>query len=263
MIILAIALGWVIGVAINWLADCLPTVRRLQAPACYACGAPRGWRAWSGLLGWVLGADRCESCRERRPWRAVATELGASVLSGWLYWRNPSAEVFWPGLIVGAIFLLILVVDIEHRLILHVVTGPSAIVIALINIFWVEKGIAKVLVGGAVGFASVLVLYLFGAGFAMLIARLRGEALDEVAFGFGDVTLSGVIGLAVGYPGIILALFSGVMAGGAFSLVYMLGMKLLKKYNAFAAIPYGPFLIVGACLVYYGGRDLFTGMIVP
>jgi prepilin signal peptidase PulO-like enzyme (type II secretory pathway) len=97
----------------------------------------------------------------------------------------------------------------------------------------------------------------------MLVSRMRVEPLDEVAFGFGDVTLSGVLGLIVGYPGIILALFAGVMAGGAFSLVYMLGMKLRGRYDAFAAIPYGPFLIIGASLVYYGGRDLFSGMIVP
>jgi prepilin signal peptidase PulO-like enzyme (type II secretory pathway) len=184
-------------------------------------------------------------------------------LSIWLFLRDPTAQVFWPGLIVGFVLVLILVIDVEHRLILHVVTGPSAIIIAFINILWVEKGVGKVLVGGVVGFTAVLVLYMFGAGFAKLIARMRGEPLDEVAFGFGDVTLSGVIGLSVGYPGIILALFTGVMIGGAFSLVYMIGMKLRGRYDAFEAIPYGPFLIMGAALVYYGGRDLFTGMIVP
>jgi prepilin signal peptidase PulO-like enzyme (type II secretory pathway) len=184
-------------------------------------------------------------------------------LSGWLFWRDPSPMIFWPGLIIGFVLLLILVIDVEHRLILHVVTGPSAIIIALVNILWADKGVSKVLFGGMVGFAAVLILYMFGAGFAMLVARMRGDPLDEVAFGFGDVTLSGVIGLSVGYPGIILALFAGVMAGGAFSLVYMIGMKLRGRYDAFEAIPYGPFLIIGAALVYYGGRELFSGMIVP
>jgi prepilin signal peptidase PulO-like enzyme (type II secretory pathway) len=263
MILIAIIIGWVLGIVVNWLADSLPVDRMLHHLVCNECGQRRSWVAWSGLIGWITGVDRCSNCDRRRPWRAPVTELAAMVLSGWLYWRDPSPQVFWPGLIVGFVLLLILVIDVEHRLILHIVTGPSAVVIALVNIFWADKGVGKVLVGGGVGFAGVLMLYLFGAGFAMLIARLRGEPLDEVAFGFGDVTLSGVIGLMVGYPGIILALFAGVMAGGAFSLVYMLGMKLLGRYDAFEAIPYGPFLIIGACLVYYGGRELFTGMIVP
>lgn len=263
MILLAILLGYLLGVVINWLADSLPVDRRLHSPVCQQCGQRREWTAWSGLVGWVFGRDRCNACGHRRPWRAPLVELAAMILTGWLFWRDPASSVFWPGLLVGFVLLLIFVIDVEHRLILHIVTGPAAIVIALVNIFWVEKGVSKVLVGGAVGFAAVLLLYLFGAGFVMLISRMRGETLDEVAFGFGDVTLSGVLGVMVGYPGIILALFAGVMAGGAFSLVYMLGMKLRGRYDAFAAIPYGPFLIIGASLVYFGGRELFSGMIVP
>lgn len=263
MILFVVLLGWLLGVLINGLADCLPTSRRLHLPECQTCQQQRRWAAWSGLAGLISGADRCLKCGQRRPWRAPATELAAMALIGWLYWRDPTPQVFWPGLIVGCVLLLILVIDVEHRLILHAVTAPSAILIALVNILWADKGVSKVLVGGLVGFAAVLILYLLGAGFAMLIARLRGEPLDEVAFGFGDVTLSGVIGLSVGYPGIILALFTGVMIGGAFSLVYMIGMKLRGRYDAFEAIPYGPFLIIGAALVYYGGRELFSGMIVP
>ena len=263
MTLFVVILGLILGVLINMLADCLPTSRRLHLPVCHDCQQQRRWVAWSGLAGLITGADRCSICGQRRPWRAPLTELAAMVLSGWLFWRDPSPQIFWPGLIVGFVLLLILVIDVEHRLILHVVTGPSAIIIALVNILWADKGVSKVLFGGVVGFAAVLILYVFGAGFAMLVARMRGNPLDEVAFGFGDVTLSGVIGLSVGYPGIILALFTGVMAGGAFSLVYMIGMKLRGRYDAFEAIPYGPFLIIGAALVYYGGRELFSGMIVP
>jgi prepilin signal peptidase PulO-like enzyme (type II secretory pathway) len=263
MIIFAILLGFVLGVVVNWLADSLPVDRHLHPIVCQECGQRRDWTAWSGLIGWITESDRCMACHHRRSWRAPVVEVAAMILSGWLFWKDPSPAVFWPGLLIGFILLLIFVIDVEHRLILHVVTGPSAIAIALVNILWVNKGVSKVLVGGIVGFVAVLLLYLFGAGFVMLVSRMRGDAIDEVAFGFGDVTLSGVLGLMVGYPGIILALFAGVMAGGAFSLVYMLGMKLRGRYDAFAAIPYGPFLIIGASLVYYGGQDLFTGMIVP
>jgi prepilin signal peptidase PulO-like enzyme (type II secretory pathway) len=180
----------------------------------------------------------------------------------WLYYRDPNPTVFWPSFLILSIFLLITIIDIEHRLILHVVTGPSAILIGLLGILDPERGIQKTLMGGVVGFGVVLGLYLFGGVFARLIARMRGQVLDEVAFGFGDVTLAGVLGLSVGYHGILLALFLGILTAGEYSLVHIIFMLIRGKYKAFIPIPYGPFLILGASIVYFGGQQLVE-MIFP
>jgi prepilin signal peptidase PulO-like enzyme (type II secretory pathway) len=151
--------------------------------------------------------------------------------------------------------LLIIVIDLEHRLILHVVTGPAAVVMALIGSLDGSRGPVKTLAGGAVGFLAVLGLYLLGGLFARLINRVRGQALDEVAFGFGDVTLAGVIGLSVGFPGIVVALTLGVLAGGVFSLGFLLVMIAGGRYVAFKPIPYSPFLVLGALVVFIGARS--------
>jgi prepilin signal peptidase PulO-like enzyme (type II secretory pathway) len=174
----------------------------------------------------------------------------------WLYIRDPSPTIFWPGFVIFSIFLLITVIDIEHRLILHVVTGPAAVLIGLLGVLDTERGFQKTLVGGLVGFGVVLGLYLLGGVFARLIARLRGQILDEVVFGFGDVTLAGVLGLSVGNPGILIALFLGILAAGEYSLVHILFMFFRRTYKAFVPIPYGPFLILGGSIVYYGGQSL-------
>ena len=152
------------------------------------------------------------------------------------------------------IFLLVMVIDFEHRLILHVVTGPAALAMALIGSLDPSRGPVKTLVGGVVGFAAVFGLYLLGGLFARLMARVRGQPLEEVAFGFGDVTLAGVIGLAVGYPGVLVALVLGILAGGVFSLGYLLVMIARGRYVAFMPIPYSPFLVLGALVVYVGAR---------
>jgi prepilin signal peptidase PulO-like enzyme (type II secretory pathway) len=174
----------------------------------------------------------------------------------WLYLRDPLPTTFWPAFIVFSIFLLIAVIDIEHRLILHVVTGPSALLIGLLGVLDPESGFQKILVGGVVGFGIVLGLYLLGGVFARLVARMRGQVLDEVVFGFGDVTLAGVLGLSVGYPGILAALFLGILAAGEYSLVYILFTFSRRKYEAFVPIPYGPFLLLGASIVYFGEQPL-------
>jgi len=112
--------------------------------------------------------------------------------------------------------------------------------------------------GGVVGFGSVYMLYLLGILFSKGMAKRRGEEIDEVAFGFGDVTLSGVIGLIVGMPGVLIAVFLGIMAAGIFSLGYIIFTLVKGKYSAFMPIPYGPFLIMGAIFVYL--RWIFPGI---
>ena len=147
-------------------------------------------------------------------------------------------------------FLLIIVIDYEHRLILFVVTVPAAIVLAVVGTLDPSRGPEKTLLGGLIGFLAVYGLYLMGGLFARLVQRLKKQPLEEVAFGFGDVVLAGVIGLAVGNPGIVLALLLGVLAGGIFSLGFLLVMVLRHRYEAFMPIPYSPFLILGGMIVY-------------
>jgi hypothetical protein len=38
-------------------------------------------------------------------------------------------------------------------------------------------------------------------------------------------------------------------------------MAVRRRYSAFMAIPYGPFLLLGACLVYYGGRTALEALL--
>jgi prepilin signal peptidase PulO-like enzyme (type II secretory pathway) len=180
-----------------------------------------------------------------------------------LYLRDPHLAVLLPGIAVGFAFLLIVVIDIEHRLIPHLVVFPAALVLGLMQALDPTRGVAKTLLGGLAGAGSFLVLYLLGEALARLLARIRGRPLDEVAFGFGDVTLAGLIGLVVGWPAVVLALLVGILAAGLFSLCYLLVMLARRRYTAFTPIPYGPFLILGAALVYYGGRGLIPSILLP
>jgi prepilin signal peptidase PulO-like enzyme (type II secretory pathway) len=245
-----------VGGLVNALADSLPTSRIFESPRCPSCTAPRPLSAWLGVVAFFSKYWRCPYCDTPRLWRTPLIEIVMMAGALWLFYRDPHPTVFWLGFLVLSIFLLITVIDIEHRLILHVVTGPSAILIGLLGFLDPERGFQKTLLGGLVGFIVVLGLYLLGGVFARFVARMRGQVLDEVAFGFGDVTLAGVLGLSVGYPGILMALFLGILTAGEYSLVHILFMLIRRTYRAFVPIPYGPFLILGASIVYFGGSSL-------
>ena len=195
-------------------------------------------------------------------YRAPIVEAAAIFWPLVLYTIDPTALFFWPTFLLSMYFLLVIVIDYEHRLILFVLTIPAAILLAVLGSLDPSRGPEKTLLGGLVGFVAVFGLYLLGGLFARLIWRLRNQPLEEVAFGFGDVMLAGVIGLTVGYPGIILALLLGVLAGGLFSLGFILVMVLRRRYEVFMPIPYSPFLILGGMVVYIAGRTGFAQSLV-
>ena len=250
MLILIILSGFLIGALVNALADSLPLKRKLMLPHCHQCESPRPWRAWISWLGLLTGAGRCDVCGERIRLRSLLVELAAVGGVVWLYLVDSSPGAFLPAVFVLAVFLLITITDLEHRLILHAVTGPSAVVMTLIGILDPARGLQKTLLGGAAGFVFFLGLYYLGALLAKLIARRRGQEIDEVAFGFGDVTLAGLIGLTVGWPGVASALIAGMLVAGLFSLLFILTMLAMRRYTPFMPIPYGPFLILGAAFIY-------------
>ena len=112
-------------------------------------------------------------------------------------------------------------------------------------------GLIPTLLGGLAGFGIMLGFYYFGEFLARWFARRRGEVFDDVALGFGDVNLAGVIGLLLGWPGVMAGLFLAIMAGGIFSMLYIIYTVIMRRYTPFAAIPYGPFLIFGAVVLLY------------
>ena len=83
------------------------------------------------------------------------------------------------------------------------------------------------------------------------MSRIRHQEIEEVALGFGDVYVSAILGLLIGWPGIVSAIILAVVISGVFSFLYLLTLSILKKYKSFSAIPYTPFLIIGTIILPY------------
>lgn len=193
------------GVLAGWLAnraaDVLPTV------------GPAGADAPPAPLKW--------------PGRPIA--LPAAVIATFLagYGRFAGAPValvtFW---LYATYFLTVLVIDLEHRRVLDVMSGPAALVALLLAGVRGPAAFGSAVLGGAIG-----------CGLFLLAAVLsRGK------LGVGDIKLAAVIGLITGYPRVVPALFLGVLLGGLASLALLIAGRIgLKSY-----IAYAPYLCLGA-----------------
>jgi leader peptidase (prepilin peptidase) / N-methyltransferase len=244
MIYIPIAvLGWLIGIIINYLSDVLPYKRRFARPFCLHCSVEQPY------LNYFLWPRKCHACGRRRSLRTWIVEILAVLITIWLWSSPPDPLGFWLGLSLLVFFAVVVIIDLEHRLILHPVSIFGAIIGLGIGI-WLN-GLTLTLLGGGAGFGIMLLFYFGGILFAKVMSRIKGTELDEEALGFGDVNLSGILGLILGWPLIIAGLFIAIISGAIISILIMAGMLVARRYRTFVAIPYGPFLIGGAVFLLY------------
>lgn len=258
MTVLYALLGLGVGAWLNFCADQLPRWRRLRrAPFCPYCDQPRPWWAWIGTLAYLRFRPGCPSCGASISWRHPLTELGTAGLFAFLWARYGVED--WRFLVLYTVYVsilvLVLIIDLEHRLILNVVIYPAWLLALAGSFLHPEPYFYRLaLVGGAVGFGLLFLVYLGGELFIRIVSRVRGKPLHAVAFGFGDVRLGGFIGLILGFPAVLTALFITVLTGGLFGSIYWLVRAvILRRYSLFTAIPYGPFLVLGAMVVMFWG----------
>ena len=256
-LVLPVLAGGACAALVNYLCDVLPRTRRLSAPTCMQCGTTYDWRTYA------LSA-RCPTCGHGRGARPWLTTLAMMVLSLYV-WTHAPRMGYWAALLVLGYFGIVVVIDVEHRLILREVSAAGAAIGVLIG-SW-QHGIVATLLGGLAGFLLMYLLYMLGVLFSRAragrLTRLGREAENEEALGWGDVTLGGVLGLLLGWPLFFLALLLGILIGGALGLMIVLAAVLRGAYGRQALtlfMPYGPSLVIGAsCILFL--PDLVSAML--
>lgn len=80
----------------------------------------------------------------------------------------------------------------------------------------------------------------------------NGITYHREAMGFGDVKYMAMIGVFIGWKGVLFTLFMASIVGTIISLPG----KIIKGDNALSRIPFGPFLSIGALIWLFFGPEL-------
>jgi prepilin signal peptidase PulO-like enzyme (type II secretory pathway) len=239
--------GLISGILINYFSDVLPVQRRLARPVCIHCGTAYGWQEY-------LTLSSCGQCSKRRSVRTYACLVTSIILSVTLWLYPPARLGYWLGLLLLAYFGLVIVIDIENRLILHMVSLVGVMLGLVIGT--VRLNLITTIFGGAAG----LIIMLFFYGVGILFTRYRskvGHDDGEEALGFGDVIISAVLGLMLGWPLIIYGLVIGILLGGIISLGFVLVLIVMRRYQPMTIFTaYGPYLVMGAAILLYFPQTL-------
>ena len=230
---------------------------------CPNCKHKLNWLDLFPVFSFLLLGGKCRYCKIKISWQYLFVEIFTAVVFLLIFSKvgvipnltgNPRfAQVLWipafAGMTTNLLFLfyiassliVISVYDLKHYLIPDNVLLPAVIISLLYKV--------------AVNFSLDYVLNLFlavliSSGFFFILWLVSGGKW----MGFGDVKLAILLGILLGWPNILVALFL------AFFLGAIVGVALLifKKTKMKSEIAFGPFLILGTFLAMFWGQNIIN-----
>jgi leader peptidase (prepilin peptidase) / N-methyltransferase len=243
-------LGACFGSFMNVCVDRLPAGASLNSPPSHCDGCQKRLSALElvPVFSYIVLRGRCRRCGAKIPLRVLWVELGCGLFTAFLFWYKGLTLDFAFIAFYSYIFIVIALIDLRHQLILNKIVYPSLIAALIIAPFFIKTGtvhssiasygIVNALIGGAVGFFFLLIPALVTRG----------------GMGFGDVKMAALIGLATGFGEVLVAVLGGVILGGL-TAIFLLVFRLKKRKEA---IPFGPFLSIGAIVTLIWGTQILN-----
>ena len=239
-------LGLAVGSFLNVVVWRVPRGESVVSPpsACPACAQPVRPRDNVPVVGWLLLGGRCRDCEASIPARYPVVEALTAVLFVVLALRLGPDPVLPAYLYLAAVGLALALIDLDVRRLPDALTLPSYPVVA-----------ALLALGAALGSGSGELVRALLGGLAMAAFYFTLFFAHPRGMGFGDVKLSGVLGMATAWSGwgaFGVGLFAGFLLGGLWGIALLVSGRGGRR----SAVPFGPFMLAGTLLAVLAGQPL-------
>ncbi len=242
MVFFIAVLGLFVGSFLNVCIYRIPRGESIIWPGskCPRCGKPI--KPWDNIpvLSYLILKGKCRYCSESISVRYPIVELLSALLAVSLLYR------FGPGVryiiyyVWACTLLVITFIDLDYQIIPDRLS-LGGIVIGILALRWLDVGYKDALIGLALG-TGMLLAIIYGY---YLLTKRQG-------MGGGDVKLLGMIGVFTGWQGVLFTVFMSSFIGTLIGIPWV----YIQKGTLKSAIPFGPFLCLGALIYVLWGEQI-------
>ncbi len=200
---------------------------------CPQCKTILKWHDLIPVLSFLAQKGKCRYCNKKISWQYPVVEIATGLLFLFVILseaKNLLSMIFY--LIIVSFLIIIFVYDLKHYIIPNRIVYPAIIISLLYLLFVIQDSFLYYFLSAFVASGFFLVLVLISKGKWM---------------GLGDVKLAFLMGLILGWPNILLALFLSFFSGAVIGV----GLVIFNKKSFKSQIPFGPFLAGSTILVIF------------
>jgi len=233
------AFGLCIGSFLNVCIYRLPRSRSIVLPNSFCPKCLNSIRFYDNipLLSYIILKGKCRFCKEKISLRYPMVELMSALMALCVFLRYGAtfeAVIYYT--LISAL-LVITFIDLDFQIIPDVISLPGIPLGFLCSFFLPLK------------FTYSLLGILLGGGSLLIVAWLYEIIAKK---GGGDIKLLAMIGAFLGPKGVIFTIFISSVVGSLTGIIFMFYMKKNMKL----AVPFGPFLSIGALAYIFFGPEL-------
>jgi leader peptidase (prepilin peptidase)/N-methyltransferase len=244
-LLFSFVLGTIIGSFLNVCIYRIPQGKSIVTPSshCPRCKTPIRFYDNIPLVSFLILRGRCRKCHNPVSLRYPVVEFLMGLFSLILLLRYGISALYVIYFVFFSALTLISFIDLSHRIIPDVISLPGIVIGVIISWLHPQMSIIKSLIG-----------LLVGGGSLYLVAVVYELVTKKEGMGGGDVKLLAMIGAFIGWKGVLFTILCSSLIGSIVGVTMMLITSADGKY----AVPFGPFLSLGAILYVLWGEALIA-----
>jgi len=216
---------------------------------CPYCKHTLSWQDLIPVFSFLFLRGKCRYCNKKVSIQYPLVEIATALLFLLIFnfspfGRSPAGgqTLFW--LIVSSFLIIIFVYDLKHFIIPDKVIYPAIIIALIFNFSPYGRSPA----GGQFIIHNSIFAAVGAAIFFLTIVLIsQGKWM-----GVGDIKLAFLMGLLLGFPYILVALFFSFLIGAIIGV----GLILAKRKTMKSEIPFGPSLVAGTYTALFFGENI-------
>ena len=243
ILIVSFIFGIILGSFLNVCIHRLPLHQSIVFPVshCCSCKKPIAFYDNIPLLSFIVLRGACRHCKAPISYQYPLVELLTGFLSLACMMKWGVSLPYAVSLAFCGALIVVTFIDLQHQIIPDSTSLPGILCGLLISLVMPSLSFLDSLLGAALGGGSLLII----AGGYYLLTKQEG-------MGLGDVKLLAMMGAFLGWQSILFIIMVGSFSGALVGIAVMIKKKKDRRY----AIPFGPFLSLGAVSYLLYGQNI-------